>query len=71
MLHNAKSKRIHKNAWLGCALFFDDLNDECVARISKDYYNNDKDKAIEEYLKFANKDLIEDAMQELASELEE
>ena len=33
-----------------------DLNDEYLALISKDYYNNAKDKSMEEYLKFTNKD---------------
>ena len=33
-----------------------DLNEEYLALISKDYYNNAKDKSMEEYLKFTNKD---------------
>ena len=33
-----------------------DLNNEYLALISKDYYNNAKDKSMEEYLKFTNKD---------------
>ena len=34
-----------------------DLNEEYLALISKDYYNNAKDKSMEEYLKFTNKDM--------------
>ena len=33
-----------------------DLNEEYLALISKDYYNKAKDKSMEEYLKFTNKD---------------
>ncbi len=33
-----------------------DLNDEYLEIISKDYYNNAKDKSMKEYLKFTNKD---------------
>ena len=33
-----------------------DLNEDYLALISKDYYNNAKDKSMEEYLKFTNKD---------------
>lgn len=33
-----------------------DLNEEYLAIIQKDYYNNAKDKSMEEYLKFTNKD---------------
>ena len=33
-----------------------DLNEEYLALIAKDYYNNAKDKSMEEYLKFTNKD---------------
>ncbi len=33
-----------------------DLNKEYLALIEKDYYNNAKDKSMEEYLKFTNKD---------------
>ncbi len=33
-----------------------DLNEEYLALIEKDYYNNAKDKSMEEYLKFTNKD---------------
>ena len=33
-----------------------DLNEKYLALISKDYYNNAKDKSMEEYLKFTNKD---------------
>ncbi len=33
-----------------------DLNEEYLAIIPKDYYNNAKDKSMEEYLKFTNKD---------------
>ena len=39
-----------------CLLTIKELNDEYVALISKDYYNNAKDKSMEEYLKFTNKD---------------
>ena len=34
-----------------------DLNEEYLALISKDYYNNAKEKSMEEYLKFTNKDM--------------
>ena len=33
-----------------------DLNNEYLAIISKDYYNNAKEKSMEEYLKFTDKD---------------
>ena len=33
-----------------------DLNDEYIALIPKDYYNNAKEKSMDEYLKFTNKD---------------
>ncbi len=33
-----------------------DLNEEYLALMEKDYYNNAKDKSMEEYLKFTNKD---------------
>ncbi len=33
-----------------------DMNDEYLALIPKDYYNNAKDKSMSEYLKFTNKD---------------
>lgn len=33
-----------------------DLNEEYLAIISKDYYNNAKEKSMQEYLKFTNKD---------------
>lgn len=33
-----------------------DLNDEYLALISKDYYNKAKEKSMQEYLKFTNKD---------------
>ena len=33
-----------------------DLNNEYLALISKDYYNNAKEKSMDEYLKFTNKD---------------
>ncbi len=33
-----------------------ELNDEYLAIISKDYYNNAKEKSMNEYLKFTNKD---------------